>query len=83
MALLRDIQRMLQKPGDLKHVQSKQDAELEDLFASVEEEIEDRYNHLEALGDQCDKDTQDRIKKEIVERIGELQRIRELQNKIR
>ena len=63
---------MLQKPSDLKHVKSKQDAELEDLFASVEEEIEERQNHLERLGDAADKATQERIKNEIIERIGEL-----------
>ncbi len=34
--------KLLQKPSDLKHVQSAQDAELDDLFDSVVEEIEER-----------------------------------------
>ena len=53
-------------------VQTAQDEELEDLFESIAEEIEDRQRHLESLGDAADKKIQERIKKEIVERIGEL-----------
>ena len=52
-----DIQKILKKPTDFKHVQSAQVAELEDLFISVTEEIEERQEHLEALGDSCDKAT--------------------------
>ena len=37
-----EIMKMLQKPSDVKHIQSAQDAELDDLFDSVVEEIEDR-----------------------------------------
>lgn len=65
----------------MKHVRSQQDAELEDLFESVVEEIEERQEYLEKMGTDCDKATQSRIKGEIVARIGELQRIRELQSK--
>ena len=60
-------------------VQTDQDAELEDLFESIVEEIEERQNHLEALGDHADKAIQERIKTEICERVAELQRIRTLQ----
>ena len=42
------------KPENLKQVRSAQDAELDDLFDSVVEEIEDRQEHLEALGDKAD-----------------------------
>lgn len=73
-----EITSKLKKPSDMKHVQSAQDAELEDLFMSVVDEIEDRQAHLETLGDNCDKETKERIKHEIAERVGELQRIREL-----
>lgn len=62
----------------MKHIRSAQDAELEDLFMSVVEEIEERQEFLEKMGSDCDKGTQSRIKGEIVARIGELQRIREL-----
>jgi hypothetical protein len=34
--------KILQKPSDIKHVKSAQDAELDDLFESVIEEIEER-----------------------------------------
>ena len=61
------------------HIQSAQDEELEDLFESVVEEIEERQEHLESLGDMADKQLQERIKNEIIERIGELQKIKELQ----
>ena len=54
------------------HIQSAQDEELEDLFESVVEEIEERQEHLESLGDMADKQLQERIKNEIIERIGEL-----------
>ena len=53
-------------------IQSAQDEELEDLFDSVVEEIEERQEHLESLGDAADKLLTERIKKEIIERIGEL-----------
>ena len=36
-------------------VQTDQDEELEDLFESIVEEIEDRQKHLESLGDAADK----------------------------
>lgn len=72
---------MLQRPSDAKHVQSAQDAELEDLFESIIEEIEERQEFLEKMGPDCDKATQARIKNEITSRIAELQRIRELQSK--
>jgi len=62
----------------MKHVLSAQDAELEDLFSSVVEEIEERQEHLEKMGDDCDKATAARIKGEICSRIAELQKIREL-----
>ena len=37
-----EILRLLQRPSDAKHVRSAQDDELEDLFMSVVEEIEER-----------------------------------------
>lgn len=76
-----EIMILLQAPSDMKHVRSAQDAELEDLFESVVEEIEERQEFLEKMGLDCDKATQARIKGEIVARIGELQRIRELQTR--
>lgn len=51
------------------------------MFHSVVEEIEERQNHLEDLGEDCDRNIATRIKNEIVERIGELQKIRDLQSK--
>ena len=42
------------------------------MFDSVVEEIEDRQEHLEALGDKADQATKDRLKNEIVERIADL-----------
>lgn len=77
-----EIMKLLQKPSDMKHVKSAQDAELEDLFDSVVEEIEERQEFLEKMGKDIDKPTQSRIKGEIVTRIGELQRIREIQSKV-
>ena len=54
--------------------------ELEELFESVVEEIEERQAHLEEvvrLGG--NKEIESRLKGEIVSRVGELQRIREIQ----
>ena len=62
-------------------MRSEQDEELEDLFDAVAEEIEERQRHLEDLGDMADKNIEARIKGEIVDRIGELQRIRNMQAK--
>ena len=62
-------------------IQTEQDAELDDLFQSVVEEIEERQEHLEELGDAADKILQERIKAEIIDRIAELQKIKELQSK--
>lgn len=76
-----EILRLLQQPSDAKHVRSAQDDELEDLFMSVVEEIEERQEFLEKMGSDCDKATQLRMKGEIVARIGELQRIKELQHR--
>lgn len=49
--------KLLQHPSDIKHVRSQQDAELEDLFDSVVEEIEERQEFLEKMGNDCDKGT--------------------------
>ena len=51
------------------------------MFDAVAEEIEERQRHLEDLGDMADKNIEARIKGEIVDRIGELQRIRNMQAK--
>ena len=71
-----------QRPKTKEEIRSEQDQELEDLFDSVVEEIEERQDYLEqvmAMGGK--KDVEKRLKNEIVERIAELQKIRELQNK--
>ena len=63
---------------------TQQDDELEDLFESVVEEIEERQNYLEkiqGIGGKT-KDIEERLKNEIVDRIAELQRIREIQRKL-
>lgn len=54
----RDMMKLLQRPSDMKHVRSQQDDELEDLFASVVEEIEERQEFIEKMGTDCDKATQ-------------------------
>ena len=60
----------------------EQDDELEDLFDSVVDEIEERQEYLDTLQEGVGKkDIEARIKNEIVSRIGELQKIRELQNR--
>lgn len=58
----------------------EQDEELEDLFDSVVDEIEERQEYLEKIVE-CggNKEIETRTKNEIVQRIGELQKIRELQ----
>jgi len=60
----------------------EQNAELEDLFTQVVEEVEERQKHLNdisKLGN--NKDIEKRVKDEIVERIADLQKIREMQRK--
>lgn len=58
----------------------EQDEELEDLFDSVVDEIEERQEYLDRINESVgsNKEIENRIKGEIVERIGELQKIREL-----
>ena len=63
---------MQQHPKSKAAIKSEQDEELEDLFESVVEEIEERQHHLEDLGEMADRNIEARIKNEIVERIGEL-----------
>ncbi len=74
-------------PGDLlnmrpktnEEVRGEQDEELEDLFESIIEEIEERQEHLEqviAMGG--NKQIEARMKGEIVARVAELQKIREI-----
>ena len=70
------------RPKTHEEIRDEQDQELEDLFDSVVEEIEERQQYLDeviAIGGR--KDIEQRVKNEIVERIAELQKIREIQNK--
>ena len=50
--LLRMMQR---QPKTRAAIQSEQDEELEDLFDTVVEEIEERQQHLEDLGEDCNR----------------------------
>ena len=67
-----EVLRIIDGHHNMSAIQSEQDAELEDLFDSVVDEIEERQIHMEKLGDQMDKPTQERYKNEICERIAEL-----------
>ena len=73
------MQKLQQHPKSKAAIKSEQDEELEDLFEAVVEEIEERQRHLEDLGDLADNNIETRIKHEIVTRIAELQRIRDMQ----
>ena len=46
-----ELARLIDGHRNIKSVQSEQDAELEDLFDSIVDEIEDRQAHMEKLGD--------------------------------
>ena len=60
----------------------EQNAELEDLFSDVVKEIEERQSYLTEISKiGKSKDIEARVKNEIVERIAELQKIREMQRK--
>jgi predicted secreted protein len=60
----------------------EEDQELEELFESVVDEIEERQEYLEAIQKAGgNKEVETRTKNEIVERIGELQKIKELQQR--
>lgn len=50
-------------------------AELQQMFDSIVEEMEERQNFLETLKDLDESELKERIKKEIVERVSELQKI--------
>ena len=57
---------------------------MEDLFDQIVYEIEERQQHLEqmtAKGQIENKEVEARMKKEIVDRVAELQRIKELQHR--
>lgn len=71
------------RPKTKEQIVNEQDEELEDLFESVIEEIEERQQHLEqVIGMGGNKDIEKRLKHEIVSRVAELQKIREIQNKL-
>jgi hypothetical protein len=66
---------LLSQPGNLSEHRSQQDKELEDLFDQIVFEIEERQQFLEEVtqgGKVANKEIEARMKKEIVERIGEL-----------
>lgn len=70
------------RPKTNEEVRTEQDEELEDLFDTVIEEIEDRQEYLEKVIEMGgNKEIEKRIKNEIVERVAELQKIREIQSK--
>ena len=73
---------LLTGKDQFSHVVSQQEQELHDLFDSVVYEIEDRQKFLEDMTKAGpNKEVEERMKQEIVSRIGELQKIRELINK--
>ena len=75
---------LLSQPKNAAEIRSTQDKELEYLFDQVVFEIEERQQFLEELtngGQAPNTAVESRMKNEIVERIGELQKIKELQNR--
>ena len=73
---------LLSQPTSLLQAQTEQDRELQDLFDQITIEIEERQKFLEDMTKQGpNKEVEDRMKREIVDRIGELQKIKELQYK--
>lgn len=67
------------RPKTSEEIRGEQDDELEDLFDSVIEEIEERQEYLEQVIEMGGrKDIEQRTKNEIVDRIAELQKIREI-----
>ena len=75
---------LLNQPTTANQIQTKQDEELHDLFDQIIYEIEDRQQHLEDItkgGTVQNKQVETQMKKEIVDRIAELQKIKELQMK--
>ena len=67
---------LLSLPQNIEQARTKQDEELEDLFDQIIYEIEERQQFLEECGN--NKEVENRMKKEIVDRIAELQKIKEL-----
>jgi len=68
--------------NNAKETRTQQDEELSDLFDTVIMEIEERQQFLEEMTKSGhNKEVETRMKKEIVDRIGELQKIKELMNK--
>ena len=69
-------------PSDLDQVKSQQVEELQELFDDIVAEIEERQAFLEEMSKHGqNKEVEARMKKEIADRVGELQRIKELQQK--
>ena len=67
------------RPKTKEEIRTEQDEELEDLFESVIDEIEERQLHLDKVMEMGgNKEIAGRLKNEIVERVAELQKIREL-----
>ena len=67
----------LERPKTKEQYMDEQAQQLEDLFETIIEEIEERQEHIEAVG-MTDKKIENRLKHEIAERIGELQRVCDL-----
>jgi len=64
---------LLSQPTSLTEAQTEQDEELQDLFDQIAIEIEERQRFLEDMTKAGpNKEVEDRMKKEIVERIAEL-----------
>ena len=69
-------------PSDLQQVKTQQVEELQELFDEIVAEIEERQSFLEEMSKHgINKEVEARMKKEITDRVGELQRIKELQQK--
>jgi Uncharacterised protein family (UPF0193) len=60
---------------------NEEDVELENLYQQVEQEIEDRQKYLEEINHLDEPKIKERIKKEIVERVSELEKIIKLMHK--
>jgi len=57
------------------------DEELDQLYAEIEQEIEERQNYLEEITHLDEPKLKEKIKKEIVERVAELQKIIQMMNR--
>ena len=69
---------LIQKKDDKKEVKKDVKNELDDLFDQIVAQIDERQKYLESIEHLDEPKLKQKIKREMIDRVGELQKITEL-----